>query len=113
VIVQALSRRRPLAAAVGALSLAALAAGAAAGGLAGAGLRASAVVGALGCAALLLGRPPRRVSQARLAVLEARPLGRETGVALLSCDGSLWLVGYGAGGVTLLSELPPSLGNQP
>ncbi|BDG08945.1 flagellar biosynthetic protein FliO [Anaeromyxobacter paludicola] len=103
-----LGGRRGLGGAVAALSAAALAAGSVAGGLAGAGLRASAVVGALGCAALLLGRPPRRAAPAALAVLETRSLGRDAGVALVSCAGRRWLVGHGAGGVRLLTELPPA-----
>lgn len=108
-----LPNRRPLAALVAALSLGALAAGASLAGFAGAGLRASAVVGALGCAALLVGRPPRPSAAAALAVLESRPLGRDAGVALLSCAGRRWLVGWGARGVTLLSELPPRLEEGP
>ncbi|HZZ85764.1 MAG TPA: flagellar biosynthetic protein FliO [Anaeromyxobacteraceae bacterium] len=109
----AFAGRRPLAALLAALSLGALAAGSVAAGFAGAGLRASAVVGALGCAALLLGRAPRRSDPVALAILETRALGREAGVALLSCAGRRWLVGWGARGVTLLSELPPGLEDRP
>jgi flagellar biogenesis protein FliO len=42
---------------------------------------------------------------ARLAIEERLPLGRETGLALVTAHGRRLLVGHGPAGVSLLAEL--------
>lgn len=71
-------------------------------------LRALAVVALLGLAAVAL-RRRRAGASAPLAVsvAERHAMGRETGVAVLAAEGRRLLVGYGPGGVALLTELGP------
>jgi len=72
-------------------------------------LRALAVVAILGLAAAAL-RRRRAATIAPLAVYvtERHVLGRETGVAVLAAEGRRLIVGYGSGGVALLTELGPA-----
>ena len=42
----------------------------------------------------------------RLAITTRQPLGKDSGVALLRCNGRDLLVGYGTSGVTLLLRDP-------
>jgi len=104
-----LGRPRLLLAAAPLASLAALAGGA----LAGSALRAGAVVACLALLALALRAPAAGARQAALSVSERRPLGRECGVALLAVGGRTLLVGYGAGGVAVLTELERRPGAPP
>jgi flagellar protein FliO/FliZ len=78
------------------------------GGWASGPLRAAAVVGALGAAALLTRTGPGRAAPARLALVARQALSREVGVALLEIDGRAVLVGFGGGGVRLLEPVPAS-----
>jgi flagellar protein FliO/FliZ len=67
------------------------------------------LLAAAGLAALLVvarRRPASVPAPARLAVVERAALGRDAGVALVEVDGRRVLVGFGAGGVRRLAELP-------
>lgn len=103
-LLRAAPRPAFLGAATAALAGAALLAGGEAGGAAARGL---AVVALLGAAAAAL-RARRRAPTARAAVrLEERHLlARDCGVAVVAVGGRRLLVGYGAHGVQLLTELP-------
>lgn len=74
-------------------------------GAAAAALRAAALLGALGLAAAALRRAP--AAERPLALLDRRPLGRESGVALVEAQGRRLLVGYAPSGVAVLADLSP------
>ncbi|HTN52010.1 MAG TPA: flagellar biosynthetic protein FliO [Anaeromyxobacter sp.] len=98
----ALLARRPLllAAAGGGLLLLAVLPG----GLAAAAARAGLLAAALGVAAVLARRWARPPAPGPLRVLAREPLGREAGLLLLEADGRRLLVGFGAGGVRVLTR---------
>ncbi|HSN91259.1 MAG TPA: flagellar biosynthetic protein FliO [Anaeromyxobacteraceae bacterium] len=80
------------------------------GELAPAAARAAAAVGGLGAlVALARSRSPRGPSAGGLSVLEARPLGRDAGIAVVEVSGRRMLVGFGPSGVRRLADLgrPP------
>lgn len=97
-------RRLPLAAA--ALLAAALLPGESA---TAAALRAAALLGALGLAAAAVRRAP--AAERPLTLLDRRPLGRESGVALLQAQGRRLLVGYAPSGVAVLADLSSKEGS--
>jgi flagellar protein FliO/FliZ len=74
-----------------------------------AALRAAALLGALGLAAAALRRAP--AAERPLALLDRRPLGRESGVALVEVQGRRLLVGYAPSGVALLADLSSKEGS--
>jgi flagellar protein FliO/FliZ len=84
------------------------------GDLAPAAARAALCAAAIGAALVALRRRPdasARVADApRVTVVARATLGREASVALLEVEGRRVLVGFGAGAVSLLSELPPEGG---
>ena len=83
-----------------------LAAAAAGGGeLAGGAVRATAVVLLLAGGAFALSRRARPALAEAVAVIERRPLAKESGVALVTIAGRRLVVGYAPGAVTLLAEL--------
>ena len=75
------------------------------GGTPAAALRAVALLGALGLAAVALRRAP--AAERPVALLDRRPLGRESGVALVEVAGKRILVGYASSGVAVLADLSP------
>lgn len=75
------------------------------GGTPAAALRAVALLGGLGLAAAALRRAP--AADRPVALLDRRPLGRESGVALVEVAGKRLLVGYASSGVALLADLSP------
>jgi flagellar protein FliO/FliZ len=80
------------------------------GDLAPAAARAAVAVGGLGAlVALARARLRRGPLAGGLSVLEARPLGRDAGLAVVEVGGRRMLVGFGSAGVQVLSELgsPP------
>jgi flagellar protein FliO/FliZ len=101
---------RGRAAALGIAAAAALLLALAPGDLAPVAARGAVAVGGLG-ALVTLARGRSRVGPAPggLAVLEARPLGRDAGLAIVEIGGRRLLVGFGPNGVQLLSEIgaPP------
>lgn len=74
-------------------------------GMAGAALRAAGLLGALALAATALRASPE--AERPLALLDRRPLGRESGVALVEAAGRRLLVGYAPSGVAVLADLSP------
>jgi len=80
------------------------------GHLAPTAARAALVVAGLGALLALARARSRRAPPASdLSVLEARPLGRDAGLAVVEVGGRRMLVGFGSTGVQLLSDLgsPP------
>lgn len=78
------------------------------GPLAPAAARGALAVAAIGAAAVLArGRrtAPALAAAARLVVTTRAPLGKESGVAVVEVAGRTLLVGFGAGGVSLVAEL--------
>ena len=102
---------RGRAAALGIGAAAALLLALAPGDLAPIAARAAVVVGGLGALVALARTRSRRGPPAgALSVLEARPLGREAGLAIVEVGGRRMLVGFGSTGVQLLL---PDLGSPP
>ncbi|ABS24959.1 flagellar biosynthetic protein FliO [Anaeromyxobacter sp. Fw109-5] len=102
----ALARRRILWLAGAALAAASLTL--APGGLGPVAARGALVAAALGAAAVLARRraaPPGAAAPA-LAVVSRASLAKDTGVALVELGGRRLLVGFGAAGVQLLSDVP-------
>ena len=111
--VLASTRRR--AAALGAAAIALLLLAASPGELAPAAARGAAVVIALAAAAVLVRRRARPDAGAEaLRVVASRALARDAGLALVEVSGRRVLVGYGAEGVRLVSEIgaPPDRGGR-
>jgi flagellar protein FliO/FliZ len=77
---------------------------AAPGELASAASRGALVAAGLGAVAVLVRRAPARAPLA-LRVVSRAALAREAGVAVLELEGRRLLVGWGAGGVRVLSRL--------
>jgi flagellar biogenesis protein FliO len=77
-------------------------------GMAGAALRAVALLGALALAAAAVRRAPE--ADRPVALLDRRPLGRESGVALVEASGRRLLLGYAPSGVAVLADLSPEAG---
>jgi flagellar protein FliO/FliZ len=77
-------------------------------GLAGGALRAAALLGALALAGLGLRSAP--AADRPIALSDRRPLGRESGVALVEAGGRRLLVGYAPSGVAVLADLSPEPG---
>jgi hypothetical protein len=101
----ALARRWAGLAGLGAALLLALAL--APGGLAPVAARAALAAAGVAIAAAVLRRAAAvRAAPARLVIVARHPLGRDTGVALAELDGRPLLLGFGAGGVRLLSLEP-------
>ena len=84
------------------------------GELGPAAARAALCAAAIGAALVALRRRPdasaRVASAPRVTVVARAALGRDASVALLDVEGRRVLVGFGAGAVSLLSELPPEGG---
>jgi flagellar protein FliO/FliZ len=102
----ALARRRTLWLAGGALAAASLTL--APGGLWPVAARGALVAAALGAAAVLARHRAAHPAAAApaLAVVSRAALAKDTGVALVEIGGRRLLVGFGAAGVQLLSEVP-------
>jgi hypothetical protein len=96
--------RRALIVAAVALALPALAL--APGGLGPVAARAGLVAAALGAAALVARRRPAPAAKPAIAIISRASLARDAGVAIVEAGGRRLLVGYGSGGVQLLSDAP-------
>lgn len=80
------------------------------GDLAPAAARAAAAVGGIAAlVALSRARPGRGAPASAVAVIEARPLGRDAGIAVVEIGDRRLLLGFGPAGVRLLAKLgePP------
>lgn len=111
----ALARRRALWLAGASLAAASLAL--APGGLGPVAARGALVAAALGAAGLLARRraAPTAAAAPALAVVSRAALAKDTGVALVEVGGRRLLVGFGAAGVQLLSDVSaaPAEGSAP
>ena len=103
----ATSRRLAWAVAAAGLAMAAVSVGTGSDAV-GLALRAVACVGLLALGVLAVRGGGKPGPPGAVALLERRPLARETGIAVVAVQGRRLLVGYGPSGVAWLADLPPA-----